>query len=36
VTQTAQGVYAPLGFTPVDTDRWMECDLRATAAGLAP
>lgn len=36
VTQTAQGVYAPLGFTPVDADRWMECDLPATAARLAP
>ena len=29
-TRTAQGVYAPLGFTPVDSARWMECDLQAT------
>jgi predicted GNAT family acetyltransferase len=29
VTRTAQGVYAPLGFTPVDPHRWMECDLQA-------
>ncbi|AGZ38640.1 GNAT family N-acetyltransferase [Actinoplanes friuliensis] len=35
VTRTAQGVYAPLGFTPVDGERWMECDLQATAGGLA-
>jgi GNAT superfamily N-acetyltransferase len=35
VTKTAQGVYAPLGFTPVDANRWMECHLRTTAAGLA-
>ena len=34
-TRTAQGVYAPLGFTPVDETRWMECDLRATAGRLA-
>jgi predicted GNAT family acetyltransferase len=29
VTRTAQAVYAPLGFTPVDPHRWMECDLEA-------
>ncbi len=27
VTDDAQGVYAPLGFAPVDARRWMECDL---------
>jgi predicted GNAT family acetyltransferase len=35
VTNTAQGVYAPLGFVPADGERWMECDLRATAGRLA-
>ncbi len=30
VTNDAHGVYAPLGFAPVDAGRWMECDLRAT------
>jgi ribosomal protein S18 acetylase RimI-like enzyme len=35
VTHTAQRVYAPLRFTPVDANRWMECDLGATAARLA-
>jgi GNAT superfamily N-acetyltransferase len=29
VTADAHGVYAPLGFEPVDGARWMECDLRA-------
>ncbi|GAB1644611.1 GNAT family N-acetyltransferase [Krasilnikovia sp. MM14-A1259] len=29
-TRDAHGVYAPLGFTPVDAARWMECDLRHT------
>ena len=27
VTNTAQGVYAPLGFEPVDASRWMACTL---------
>lgn len=31
VTRDAHGVYAPLGFTPVDGARWMECDLQAAA-----
>ena len=26
-TNTAQGVYAPLGFEHVDRERWMSCDL---------
>jgi GNAT superfamily N-acetyltransferase len=28
ITNDAQGVYAPLGFEPVNAERWMECDLR--------
>jgi len=28
VTDDAQGVYSPLGFEPVNAERWMECDLR--------
>lgn len=27
VTKTAQGVYAPLGFAPVDPEWWMLCEL---------
>jgi predicted GNAT family acetyltransferase len=34
-TRDAQDVYAPLGFEPVITERWMELDLRAAAARLA-
>jgi ribosomal protein S18 acetylase RimI-like enzyme len=34
-TKTAQGVYAPLGFEPVETGRWMLCDLQAGSAELA-
>ena len=34
-TRDAQPLYAPLGFTPVDGQRWMECDLEAAAARLA-
>ncbi|MEV4637910.1 hypothetical protein AB0J80_11205 [Actinoplanes sp. NPDC049548] len=30
VTKTAQHVYAPLGFTPVDAARWMICDPTAS------
>lgn len=34
-TRDAQGVYAPQGFTPVDSEFWMQCDLEAAAAELA-
>jgi hypothetical protein len=35
VTNDAHGVYAPLGFAPVDAGRWMECDLRAVPVSSA-
>jgi hypothetical protein len=28
-------VYAPLGFEPVNAERWMECDLRALPVSSA-
>jgi GNAT superfamily N-acetyltransferase len=36
ITNDAHGVYAPLGFAPVDAERWMECDLRAVDVSAAP
>jgi len=35
-TNTAQGVYAPLGFEHVAAERWMSCDLERHREGPAP
>jgi ribosomal protein S18 acetylase RimI-like enzyme len=34
-TNDAQGVYAPLGFEPVNAERWLECDLRTVPVSSA-